>query len=99
MFSYINTKLVDEMERNETRHIYSDQLSIFKNNKIPSEVWFYPKLPEVLYQEKAVFKQIEKWVAIRASHQYLSMKQKLYFAFEDREEAIKLIFGEFLLYP
>lgn len=43
--------------------------------------------------------EVEKLVAFRTSYQYLSLKQKLYFAFEDREEAIKLIFGEFLLYP
>ena len=43
--------------------------------------------------------EIEKWVAFRASFQYLSLKQNIYFAYEDREEAIKLIFGEFLLFP
>ena len=43
--------------------------------------------------------EYEKLAAFRTSYQYLGLKQKLYFAFEDREEAIKLIFGEFLLYP
>ena len=31
---------------------------------------------------------IEKLVAFRTSYQYISIKQKLFFAFEDKEEAI-----------
>lgn len=40
----------------------------------------------------------EKLQAFRTSYQYIYLKQKLYFAFEDQEEAIMLIFREFLLF-
>lgn len=50
-----------------------------------------PVLPKNLAAEKGsknVYSELETLVAFRTSYQYISLKQKLYFSFEDQEEAI-----------
>ena len=65
---------------------------------MPSDVWFLPILPED-GDLLGTTEEFDKWVAHRTSHQYISLKQKLYSVFEDREEANKLIIGELMFYP
>ena len=36
--------------------------------------------------------------AFRSSYQYISFKQKLIYSFEDQDDALQLIFKEFLLF-
>jgi len=77
-------------------------LGVFKQENVKNDVWMLPVLPDKVSVEPEsnnYLSDIEKLVAFRTSYQYISLKQKLFFAFEDQEEAILLIFGEFLLFP
>lgn len=68
-------------------------------DQVGSNVWMLPVLPEEVETEpdSGVFlNQIDKLMAFRSSYQYISLKEKLYFAFESKSEAIQLIFNEFL---
>ena len=60
-----------------------------------------PVLPdkvETAPESGIYLESLEKLIAFRTSYQYISMKQKLFFAFEDQEEAILSILREFLLF-
>ena len=67
--------------------------------EVSDDVWFLPRLPQDLFKNSNQVTNFEKWVAHRTSYQFISIKQKLYSVFEDREEANKLILGELMFYP
>lgn len=61
-------------------------LDVFKQPNIKSDVWMLPVLPEqvpVEPESNEFLTDLEKLVAFRTSYQYISLKQKLFFAFED----------------
>jgi len=77
------------------------QLNVFKRKDIRSDMWLLPVIPdkvEIELNEGKYLTELEKLVAFRTSYQYISMKQKLFFTFEDPEDAIAMIFGEFLFF-
>ena len=97
-----NVRLWDMQDAQiNSTEVNSINLDIFNRAAIKSDVWMLPVLPENVEAESdsgVMMNEIEKLIAFRTSYQYISLKQKLFFAFEDREEAILLIFGEFLLF-
>ena len=71
--------------------IKGGHLEIFKRRDIKPDVWMLPVLPEKVEVEPESGKtlsDLEKLVAFRTRYQYISLKQKLLFAFEDQEEAV-----------
>ena len=86
---------------NNPLEVKDGNLGVFKNEQVSDDVWMLPVLPEKVEIEPGVAKHLtahEKLVAFRTCYQYISLKQKLFFAFEDQEEAIQLILVEFLLF-
>ena len=65
-------------------------LEIF--GKVSNEAWVLPVLQEITLDSGKALTTKETLQAFRLSSQYISLKQKLYFAFEDQEEAILCIF-------
>ena len=66
--------------------IKGGHLEIFKRRDVKPDVWMLPVLPEKVEVEPESGQELsnlEKLVAFRTSYQYISLKQKLLFAFED----------------
>ena len=62
------------------------ELGVFKQNNVKSNAWMLPVLPEkveIKPETDQYLSSLEKLVAFRTSYQYISLKQKLFFAFED----------------
>ena len=73
------------------RTLQDGHLNVFKRPNIRKDVWMLPVIPDKVEKEIGsgrYLTDIEKLVAFRTSYQYISIKQKLFFAFEDQEEAI-----------
>lgn len=62
------------------------ELGLFEQVKVSSNVWMLPVLPErvlVDLDSNETLDDLQKLVAFRTSYQYISLKTKLLFAFED----------------
>ena len=62
------------------------ELGLFEQVKVSSNVWMLPVLPErvlVDLDSNENLDDLQKLVAFRTSYQYISLKTKLLFAFED----------------
>lgn len=62
------------------------ELGVFKQKDVKDNAWMLPVLPEkveIKPETDQYLEPLEKLVAFRSSYQYISLKQKLFFAFED----------------
>ena len=82
-----SVKLWDMQDANANPlEVQGGELGVFKQSYVKSDVWMLPVLPEqvpVEPESNEYLTDIEKLVAFRTSYQYISLKQKLFFAFED----------------
>ena len=69
--------------------IKEGKLNVFMQEGIGTDKWMLPVLPDKveLDDERAngqdCLNEIQKLIAFRTSYQYISLKQKLFFSFED----------------
>ena len=68
---------------------------------VGKDIWLLPVIPEEVLDEdsRTPLTELEKLLAYRYSCQFISMKTKIIFHFEDFEEAIARIFDEFMSFP
>lgn len=68
---------------------------------VSKNIWLLPVIPDEVIDEdtREEMSELDKLLAYRYSCQFISMKTKILFHFEDFEEAIARIFDEFMTFP